>query len=79
MSDATLSKTPKPGSWVKPPVEASVKSSESSEASSTKKPFVPKPHLTDRPFKEGLQALRDSMQSEKIKKSGSYGKKPRRK
>jgi hypothetical protein len=34
-----------------------------------RQPFVPKPHLTDRPFKnEALQALRDSMQPKPTRK-----------
>lgn len=36
-----------------------------------KKPFVRKPHLTDRPFKDnaGLQALRDQMQKDQQRRN----------
>lgn len=64
---------PKPGSWIKP-TSTPPPSSPTPPAAGTpkpKKPFVRKPNLTDRPFKqhEGLSELRDSLRNVRTERS----------
>jgi len=54
---------PTPGSWIKPVAPETEK-----KEMSARRPFEPRPHLTDKPFKNdsGLSDLRRKMTDEKL-------------